>query len=241
MCWTLDRCVVLHQVCRVSSLCVCVHSCLSWSLEIVRWVLMRIQWYFQEHVLFPYLCSEHVGNVKVAFDIWRRIAACQSSTGILVKCSTPVPERRLRRQRLNWDLLQEIMGRITPGTPQQVDSGHGWSTACEKTPREAWAPQLEFGHGMYSWSWKLIRISFINVRDVLTVGLHKVIGWGRGSPAACIRERCDFFQTRSIQAQVVSVLSRGSLIEGHYASGWFSRRIKTNSQLAVGDWSAMLK
>ena len=31
MCWTLDRCVILHDVCRVSFLCVCVDSCLSWD------------------------------------------------------------------------------------------------------------------------------------------------------------------------------------------------------------------
>ena len=31
MCWTLDRCVVIYHVCRVSFLCVCVGSCLSCS------------------------------------------------------------------------------------------------------------------------------------------------------------------------------------------------------------------
>jgi len=32
MCWTLDRCVVLHHVCLISFLCVCLSSCPSHSL-----------------------------------------------------------------------------------------------------------------------------------------------------------------------------------------------------------------
>ena len=142
-------------------------------------------------------CQGRVRTYDVA-----SLPGLQRITGILARCSTPVQERRLGGQRLQWDLLQqmEITGRITPGTLSS------WLWA-----RIKYSMWKDASGGLSSSTW--IPSSYVLM--VIEINSHffykrswcpsswppRSIGWAGGSPAARIGERYDLFQTRSIEAQ----------------------------------------